>query len=222
MSNHQDALRQDALKQAAQNLREAQAAYIAADRRVAAKLPEVRQENIKAQADKYSMYDAFHAMAVQSHEVERLRSAVENFDAEHDRAKQERNQAGDQLDHIAEHFSSGSLNYSMADLERAAVRFDAAQTVLDQLEKGPVQAQRRADAVAWRQAEAKYAELKAAYEAKKLVFETQTEAARNVEDAWSRIQGDRVQCAMNIDACRKALRIAARAFANGKSGDASI
>jgi hypothetical protein len=217
MSNHQDAL-----KQAAQNLREAQAAYIAADRRVEAKLPEVRQENIKALADKNSMYDAFHVMAVQSHEVERLRSAVENFDNEHNRAKQERNQAGDQLDHIAEHLSGEGLSYSMADLERAAVRFNAAQAVLDQLEKGPVQAQRRADAVAWRQAEAKYAELKAAYEAKKVVFETQTEAAKNAEDVWSQIQGERMLCAVNIDACRKALRIAARAFANGKSGDASI
>jgi len=206
-TNHQ------ALLQAAQDLRNAQAAARAAERRFDDKLPEVRQENVKALADKNSMYDAFSKMAVQSHEVERLRSAVENFDAEHNRAKGERNQAGDQLDHIAEHLSSESLNYSSVDLERAAVRFNAAQAVLDQLEKGPVQAKRRADAVAWRQAEAKYAELKAAYQAKKVVFETQTEVARQQDDAWNVLRGERQQCWHHVDECRKALRLAARAFA---------
>lgn len=196
-----------ALDKAAADLRHAGSEILRAERAMTAKKIELRLLNIKAQEDRDAMFSAFHAFALLGNELRRLKFEVESYDVEHARALKERNQAGDELDRAAS-VQGTSRMHSPDELARAAVRFTAAQQVLDQLQSKEAVAKRRKDALELRQAESAIEELERLYKQKDAVEKSSRETALVADSEWNVLRNEWLKAMQAEDACKKALRLA--------------
>lgn len=199
-----------ALHLAAEALRAAEKKTADALRAVDAHVAILRAQSIQARESKSKMYDAFHAMAVQGWIVVDLRRSCESYDREHLRALTERNLCGDLLDRAA--LNDFGRKSSPEDLEYAAVRFNAAQQVLDAIQKGEPAEKRKRDGRALHEAEAEQRRLKAAYEAGKSAYEGENEKVGELDQRYNELHAAMAECGRAEDECRKALRLAARAY----------
>ncbi len=195
----------DALNKAAVDLRNAGSDILKAERAMKAKEVELRLFNIKAQEDRDLMFNAFHAFATLGNELRRLKFEVESYDAEHERALKERNAAGDELDRAARVQGTGRM-HSEQELERAAVRFTAAQHVLDQLQSKEAVAKRRSDAVELRKAEACIDEIERRYRQSDATEKASRETARLADSEWNALRNTWIQALQAEDTCKKELR----------------
>ncbi len=202
----------DALKKAATDLRQSGANVADADRKLKAKTVDLRQLNIKALADRTAMFDAFYAYAVLGQEIKRLQFEVDSYDTEHERAKCKRNAAGDELDRAAR-VQGTPYMHSPDELERAAVRFAAAQHVLDLLQSKEASAKRRADAVALRQAESAIEELERLYREKDATQKASRETANHSDSEWNQLRSQWMRAMDAESECQKALRKASQDYA---------
>lgn len=196
-----------ALDKAAADLRNACSEILRAERAMTAKKIELRLLYIKAQEDRDAMFSAFHAFALLGSELQRLKFEVESYDTEHERALRERNQAGDELDRAARVQGTDRM-HSSEELARAAVRFTAAQQVLDQLQSKEAVAKRRKDAVELRQAESAIQELERLYRQKDDTQKASRESAQLADSQWNVLRNDWLKAMQVEDACKKALRLA--------------
>lgn len=196
-----------ALDNAAADLRAAGAEILRAERAVTAKKVELRLLYIKAREDRDAMFSAFHAFALLGSELKRLKFEVESYDTEHERALRERNQAGDELDRAARVQGTDRM-HSPEELARAAVRFTAAQQVLDQLQSKEAVAKRRKDAVELRQAESAIEELERLYRQKDATQKASRESAEVADSEWNVLRNELLKAIQAEDACKKALRLA--------------
>lgn len=196
-----------ALDKAAADLRNACSEILRAERAMTAKKVELRLLYIKAQEDRDAMFSAFHAFALLGSELQRLKFEVESYDTEHERALRERNQAGDELDRAARVQGTDRM-HSSEELARAAVRFTAAQQVLDQLQSKEAVAKRRKDAVELRQAESAIQELERLYRQKDDTQKASRESAQLADSQWNVLRNDWLKAMQVEDACKKALRLA--------------
>lgn len=196
-----------ALDKAAADLRNACSEILRAERAMTAKKVELRLLYIKAREDRDAMFSAFHAFALLGSELQRLKFEVESYDTEHERALRERNQAGDELDRAARVQGTDRM-HSTEELARAAVRFTAAQQVLDQLQSKEAVAKRRKDAVELRQAESAIQELERLYRQKDDTQKASRESAQLADSQWNVLRNDWLKAMQVEDACKKALRLA--------------
>ncbi len=200
----------DALHQAAEALRKAEQAAAEAQRKLDEHTSVLRQHSQHALATKMKMYDAFYEKAVFSWKLYDLQNSCENYDREHNRAMAERNLSGDLLDEAAK--KDFGHNSVPEDLERAAVRFNAAQQVLDTLQRGEVAEKRKRDGRALFEAEAEYRRLEAAYQSKKGEYEGERSEVEALDTKWNELRGSVQLCYEVVDQCQKELRKAARAY----------
>jgi len=200
-----------ALDKAAADLRNAGSEILKAERAMSAKKVELRLSNMKAQDDRDSMFAAFHAFATLSNELRRLKFEVESYDCEHERALRERNAAGDELDRAARVQGTGKM-HSEDELARAAVRFAAAQHVLDLLQSQEAKAKRRKDVLELRQAEASIDELERLYKQSDDIEKSSRASAQVVEAEWNVLRNEWLKAMKAEDECKKALRLASLVY----------
>lgn len=202
----------EALTKAAANLRQAGVDVRSAEREMKAKEVALRLLYIKAREDRDAMMHAFHIFVALGQELQRLQFEVTSYDAEHERALKERNAAGDELDRAAR-VQGTPYMHSSDELERAAIRFAAAQQVLDHLQSKEATAKRRADAVALRQAESAIGELERLYRAKDSVQKESADTARFADSQWNVLRNNWIAALEAERECQKALRKASQNFA---------
>ncbi len=210
-TNDTTCLARQALDKAAADLRYAGSEILKAERAMSAKKIELRLLNMKAQDDRDAMFSAFHAFATLGNELRRIKFEVESYDSEHERALRERNAAGDELDRAAR-VQGTSKMHSQDELARAAVRFAAAQHVLDLLQSQEAKAKRRKDVVELRKAEACIDELERLYKQKDATEKSSCASAQVVEAEWNVLRNDWLKSMQVEDECKKALRLASQVY----------
>lgn len=196
-----------ALDKAAADLRAAGSEILRAERAQTAKKVELRLLNIKAQEDRDAMFAAFPAFALLGGELRRLKFEVDSYDAEHARALRDRNAAGDELDRAARVQGTDQM-HSAEELARAAVRFTAAQQVLDQLQSKEAVAKRRKDAADLRQALSVVEELERLYRQKDATEKASRESAQVADCEWTVLRNEWLKAIEAEAKCKKALRLA--------------
>lgn len=202
----------EALSKAASDLRQAGWAVRSAEQAMKAKEIELRLLYIKARQDRDAMMNAFHVFVVLGQEIQRLQFEVTSYDAEHQRALNERNAAGDELDRAAR-VQGTPYMHSPDELERAAVRFAAAQQVLDHLQSKEATAKRRADAVTLRQAEDAIGEIERLYRQKDTVQKESADTARFADSQWNTLRNQWIAALDAERECQKTLRKASQNYA---------
>lgn len=202
----------EALNQAAEALRLSGADVLQAERAMKAKEIDLRLLHIRARQDRDAMMNAFHVFVVLGQEIQRLQFEVTSYDAEHQRALKERNSAGDELDRAAR-MQGTPYMHSPDELERAAVRFAAAQQVLDHLQSKEATAKRRADALALRQAEEAIGEIERLYRQKDTVQKESADTARFADSQWNTLRNQWIAAMDAERECQKALRKASQNYA---------
>jgi hypothetical protein len=201
----------EALRHTGEELHAADAALREAEAQFTQSEIEFAQLSREALALKGNWYDAFIKAAELSWRVNDLAQAIDRYNTDKKRALTERNLAGDDLDRVAR--LQGSDGYGVDDLERAAIRYAAAQKVLDCFQRGSELEKFRQNNIALKEASAELTTLDADTAAKKAVFDAETVKETEGNDRMEVWRGTVVRCYQEFDRCQKALRQAALAYA---------
>jgi hypothetical protein len=207
---------QVSLHEAGNALRQAVAVYAAIEKRLHTTGTTLSAISRQARAAKIRTDQAFYESAEASQTVLSLTTAIADYDGASEKALQELNLAGNELDNAV--LLDGSSGYNdSATLNRCAKQFSIAQTALNKLQTNKAKERRKSDAIALRQAEADYAEKVNTYDELKLASDALEAAAAEQEKDWNLIRFVRLQQSATIARCQSDLRSAACAYASMSS-----